>query len=139
MIFGGNYFTDKLPVNKCWICWDKQIPKGFTKAQIELLWTNSTTYSRIYSVLWHGIIRDRLPDQQERKHPTEKPYRLMNMLVSDFSKKDDLIFDPFLGSGTTAVACEKLGRHWIGIEISEKYCEIAARRIDNEAKQGKLF
>ena len=45
IIFGGNYFTDKLPQTKCWICWDKQIPKNFTKAQIELAWTNSTTYS----------------------------------------------------------------------------------------------
>jgi DNA modification methylase len=55
------------------------------------------------------------------------------------SLKNHIVLDPFLGSGTTAVACEKLGRKWIGCEISEKYCSIAARRIASEAAQLKLF
>ena len=55
-----------------------------------------------------------------------------------FSKDDNLILDPFLGSGTTAVACEKMGRRWIGIEISEEYCKIAKERIEQERKQLKL-
>jgi site-specific DNA-methyltransferase (adenine-specific) len=139
VVFGGNYFTDKLPVSKCWLCWDKQIPKGFTKAQIEMLWTNSSSYSRIYSVLWHGMIRDKKDANAVRVHPTQKPYNLITKIIQDFSKEQCLVLDPFLGSGTTAVACEKLGRRWIGIEISEKYCELAAKRIDAEARQMKMF
>ena len=139
IIFGGNYFTDKLPVSKCWVCWDKQIPKGFTKAQIEMLWTNSSSYSRIYPVLWHGMIRDKKGANIVRYHPTQKPYNLITKILQDFSKEGNLVLDCFLGSGTTAIACEKLGRRWIGIEISEKYCAVAARRIGSEAAQLKLF
>ena len=73
------------------------------------------------------------------EHESPKPIEMLFKTVSRFSNKSDLILDPFLGSGTTAVACEKLGRRWIGIEISQKYCEIAKKRIDLEALQGKLF
>jgi site-specific DNA-methyltransferase (adenine-specific) len=77
-------------------------------------------------------------NSQNWNHPTEKPLKLFEYLLLTYSDKDDLILDPFLGSGTTAVACEKLGRRWIGIEISEKYCEIAKQRIKAEADQFKL-
>jgi site-specific DNA-methyltransferase (adenine-specific) len=72
-------------------------------------------------------------------HPTQKPVDLIVYLLRNFSDNNFNILDPCLGSGTTAVACEKLGRRWIGIEISEKYCEIAKQRIKNEADQFKLL
>lgn len=72
-------------------------------------------------------------------HPCSRKLSHVQWLISKFSTKNDLILDPYLGSGTAAVACEKLGREWIGIEISKKYCEIAARYIRNEARQEKLF
>ena len=131
VIFGGNYFTDKLPPNKCWICWDKQIPKGFTKAQMELAWTNSTTYSRLYSSLWHGMIRNRNFGDEERYHPTQKSIQIIKYILNDFSGKNQTILDPFMGSGTTGVACKELGRNFIGIEISPEYFKIAERRINN--------
>jgi len=137
LLFGGNYFADILPPSKCWLVWDKKIPKGFTKAQIELIWTNLTTYSRLYDVLWHGMIRNRGDGDEERYHPTQKPIVLISNIITDLNL--DNIIDPFLGSGTTAIACERLNRRWIGIEIEEKYCEIAAKRIENERKQLKLF
>jgi len=95
-----------------------------------------------YCLEEHKFIR-RIPDvikairTGNKYHPTEKPISLMKTIIE--SNVGEEILDPFLGSGTTAVACEKLGRKWIGIEISEKYCEIAAKRISAEAKQGKLF
>ena len=131
IIFGGNYFTDKLPQTKCWICWDKQVSKGFIKAQIELAWTNSTTYSRIYTILWNGMIRNKDCGDEIRYHPTQKPKPLMGMILTDFSKDGQTILDPFMGSGTTGVACKELGRNFIGIEISEKYFNIAQKRINN--------
>ena len=70
-------------------------------------------------------------------HPTQKPLALINQLI--LLTKANMIYDPFLGSGTTAVSCEKLNRRWIGIEISEEYCEIAKQRIINETRQLKLF
>jgi len=74
-----------------------------------------------------------------KKHPTEKPITLMAHYVKNSSKRGDVILDPFLGSGTTAIACERLNRKWIGIEIEERYCQIAAKRIENERRQLKLF
>jgi len=73
------------------------------------------------------------------EHPTQKPILLWNKLLNIHSKPQDIVIDPFLGGGSLAVACEKLGRRWIGVEISEKYCEIAAKRIKSEADQMKLF
>jgi site-specific DNA-methyltransferase (adenine-specific) len=72
-------------------------------------------------------------------HPTVKPVFVILKLIGLGSLVGETILDPFLGSGTTAVACERLNRKWIGIEISEKYCEIAAKRIEAERKQLKLF
>jgi DNA modification methylase len=76
--------------------------------------------------------------QKERVHPTQKPVSLMIWCIEK-SKTNGLVLDPYAGSGTTAVACEQLNRRWIGIEISEKYCEIAAKRIEQENQQLKLF
>jgi DNA modification methylase len=70
-------------------------------------------------------------------HPSEKPTELMRQLVARIAA--ETILDPFFGSGTTAVACVRTGRRCVGIEIEEKYCEIAAKRIDRELDQGRLF
>jgi len=78
-------------------------------------------------------------NEQEKKHTCPKPINLISLLVTRFSLAGETVLDPFLGSGTTAVACEELGRRWIGIEISEKYCEIAAKRIEKETQQLRLF
>jgi site-specific DNA-methyltransferase (adenine-specific) len=76
---------------------------------------------------------------QKNGHPTPKPMLWMNYFLGLGSKQGDSVLDPFLGSGTTAVACERLKRKWIGIEIEEKYCAIAVKRIEAERKQLKLF
>jgi len=72
-------------------------------------------------------------------HPTQKPVLLMEYLTKTYTNEDEIVLDFAVGSGTTAVACEKLKRRWIGIEKEEKYCEIAAKRIEAEASQLKLF
>jgi len=73
------------------------------------------------------------------EHPSPKPISFILQLILRFTKNGDTVLDPFLGSGTTAVACEQLNRQWIGCEISEKYCEIAAKRLEQETAQLKLF
>ncbi len=72
-------------------------------------------------------------ERENRQHPTQKPERLMEMLVSDFSERHEIILDPFMGSGTTLAAAKRLGRMAIGVELEEKYCEIAAKRLSQEA------
>jgi DNA modification methylase len=72
-------------------------------------------------------------------HPTTKPLRWIEWAVSLASREVELIFDPFLGSGTTAVAAKKLGRHFLGFEISPDYCKIAEERIALVEAQPNLF
>ncbi len=72
-------------------------------------------------------------------HPTVKPLEVIEWLLRVGSQKEEIVLDPFLGSGTTAVAAEKLNRRWIGIEINPEYCEIAKKRIEEELRQPKLL
>jgi len=78
------------------------------------------------------------PIPKNKEHPTQKPTALFELLVSASTNRGDVVCDPCTGSGTTAIACEKLNRRWIGIEISEEYCEIAKQRIINETRQLKF-
>lgn len=78
-------------------------------------------------------------DANETGHPCAKPVRMMNWLVNRASWEDETVLDPFMGSGTTGVACMNLGRKFIGIEIEPKYFDISCERIEQAQKQGRLF
>ena len=135
MIFGGNFFADQLPPSSHWLVWDKKNTMP-TFGDAELVWTNIKRKSvKIYVWEYNGLIGK----ERVRLHPTQKPLGLIQQIILDYAKDGQVVGDWFLGSGTTAVACERLNRRWIGIEISEKYCEIAAKRIELERKQLKLF
>jgi DNA modification methylase len=98
-------------------------------ADCEIAWTSFNRNSMVYNCRWHGFIRD---SREERTgHPNPKALEVLKWCVNEFSNENDIIMDPFVGSGTTLVACEELNRKWIGIEIEEKYCEIAKQRIGN--------
>jgi len=73
------------------------------------------------------------------EHPTQKPLRLISEWVRLFSEPGELLLDPFMGSGTTGVACAKMGRRFIGIEIDERYFDIACRRIEEAYRQPDMF
>ena len=138
--FGANKYPEQLPHKGRWICWDKRVLKVSDKmfgVPFELAWTNAKTGLDIMIRIMHGGVVN--SDGGKREHPTQKPTALMLRILNEIYTKSQLILDPFLGSGTTAIACERLKRKWIGIEIEEKYCEIAAKRIEAERKQLKLF
>ena len=135
ILWGGNYYTDILKQGNHWIVWDKKNTMP-TFSDCELAYTNIKKNSvKKYEIMQNGC----MSEEKDRVHPTQKPIKLFSYILRDYSKENDLILDPFLGSGTTALACEKLNRRWIGIEISEKYCEIAKKRIEEYTKQLKLF
>ena len=77
--------------------------------------------------------------EDDRVHPTQKPVRLIERLVKASTNPNDIILDPFIGSGTTAIACIKERRHFIGYELSKEYFDKAIKRIENEQAQLKLF
>jgi DNA modification methylase len=128
IIFGFPYIYDKDATG--WLTWDKQpglldTDRTMT-TPIEM--ASSTTWKgfRLVRCMWAGFMRDN--GEYRFEHPTQKPQKVIAYCVNKASKSNDLILDPFLGSGTTAYCAKKLGRKCIGIEMEEKYCEIAARR-----------
>lgn len=131
VIFGGNYFVEYLRNSPCWIVWDKE--NGSTSfADCELAWTSFKTSVRIKRYRWNGMLQGDMKNKEKRYHPTQKPVAVMRWILSKYSTPEDLIYDPFMGSGTTARACKDLGRNYIGSEISKEYCEIAEKRLRQE-------
>ena len=126
VIWGGNYY--ELPPARCWLLWDKPnaVP---TMGQFEMAWTNLDKPSNKFS---HSV------NGWKREHPTEKPVALMKWILEKYTHEGDTILDPFMGSGTTGVACVQTGRNFIGIEIDPTYFAIAERRIKEAQEQLKL-
>jgi DNA modification methylase len=122
IIWGGNYFM--LPPSSCWLVWDKLNGEN-NFADCELAWTNLKKAVRIKRHMWNGMIRE---GNEERFHPTQKPLAVMEWCLS-FLPDAVTILDPFMGSGTTGVACVNMGRNFIGIEKDPQYFEIAKERI----------
>jgi len=132
IIWGGNYFADKLPCHKGWIVWDKKCRNDWDDnfSDVELAWTSFDKPTKCFRHLYMGLIQE--GNREIRNHPTQKPLELFQWLVKNYSEKTDTILDPFLGSGTTCVAAKNLNRKSIGIEINPKYCEIAVKRLRQE-------
>ena len=135
IVFGAINFAKDLPYKGVWICWDKRTKIEADKAfgsPFELAWCDKIGgYDKIYRIMHGGVINADGPNSP-RFHPTQKPVALFGRIINDFSNENDLIFDPFLGSGTTAVACKHLKRNYIGIEISPEYIKIAEDRLKQE-------
>jgi DNA modification methylase len=133
VIFGGNYFA--LPPARCWLIWDKE--NGANEfADCELAWTNLDMPVRIIRHMWNGMLRK---GREERNgHPTQKPVALMEWCLG-FLPDAKTILDPFMGSGTTGVACVKTGRSFIGSEQHEPYFDIACERIRKAYAQPDFF
>jgi site-specific DNA-methyltransferase (adenine-specific) len=141
IIFGGNYYATFLPPSMGWIFWDKMFEKqDFSDG--ELAFTSFARALQKYRISSKAGTRGGI----DRVHPTQKPLQLMEWIVKDFSQPTHIICDPFCGSGTTCVAAKKLGRRYIGIDISPEYCDIARKRLEavdtgvpvKEAKKGQM-
>lgn len=143
VLWGAHKFADRLPPGG-WLVWDK-VPTGKRRDQGdgEAAWINRDQPMRIFRLLWDGLCvgegaRHEVTAGQKRYHPTQKPELLMAWCIQE-AKCGDLVLDPFMGSGTTGVACAHLGRRFIGIEIDERYFQIACKRIEAAYAQGRLF
>ena len=128
-IWGGNYFSDYLPSSMGWLVWDKG--QDISSSDCELCFTSRKKALR-------RIVLNRVELMiNGADHPTQKPLKLIKWCLS-FFEDAQTILDPFMGSGTTLRAAKDLNRKAIGIEIEEKYCEIAVERLKQEVGEGTL-
>ena len=133
IIWGGNYFP--LPPSRCFLVWDKGPSfRDRSFAEVEQAWCSFDAVARIFT-------RNPLAcgDYDGKQHPTQKPTALMIWCLSKLPGQSVVILDPFMGSGTTGVACVRTGRKFIGIEKEPHYFEIAKRRISDELNRFPLL
>ncbi len=132
ILWGSNHYAQRLPVGTT-LVWIKRLDSAFGTflSDAEIAWEKGG----------HGVYCKRGPFPQsiaaDREHPAQKPVGLMRWCVE--RTDGETILDPFMGSGTTGVACVNLGRKFIGIEIEPKYFDIACRRIEEAYRQPRLF
>ena len=131
ILWGANYYADRLPTTSGWLVWDKREGTCVNdQADAELAWTNCVKGVRVFRHLWNGLFR--ASERAEHYHPTQKPVALMQWCITKVSKTRGGILDPYMGSGPVIVAAKLEACACIGIEIEERYCEIAARRLSQE-------
>ena len=130
IIWGGNYFADLLPPTGQWLVWDKG--QRINQSDGELAWTSKNGALRIFELNRVALLTD------GALHPTQKPIELMNWCLG-FLTQHRVIIDPFMGSGTTGVACIKRGHQFIGIEADPGYFDIACKRIREAYAQPDMF
>ena len=129
IIWGGNYFTDKIPVSRCWLYWDKLMGGDFSDG--ELAWTSFDKVLKKFTLCnkMHGKI-----------HPTQKPVKLYNWIYKNYAQEGQKILDTHLGSGSNAISAHyaKMGE-FVGCELDKDYYEASIKRIYNETRQLELF
>ena len=129
IIWGGNYFF--LRPSKCFLIWDKgESIYGRDFAECELAWGSFDKCARMYKLF---------PNQSDRIHPTQKPIKLYEWILTNYAKPGQTIFDSHMGSGSSAIACNNLGFEYVGCELDTDYYEAACKRIAHHASQERLF
>ena len=137
VLWGANYYADKLPPMKGWIVWDKKGREDWrdTFSDCELAWTNLPIVTRIIRHTWMGMVQE--GEREKRYHPTQKPAPLFAKVLGLFDE-DGIVIDYYLGVGTTLVACEQTGRIGYGMEIEPKYCSVTLERLQGMGLEARL-
>lgn len=141
LFWGAQYFADKLPLSESWATWVKRpidfdfSKDGRTYATTELAWSDWGK-ARFKCLVWDGGKRAGSHENRTFVHPSQKPVEIMEWCIPDPAQ---VILDPYMGSGTTGLACANLSRQFIGIEIELEYFEIACERIGRAQQQQRLF
>jgi site-specific DNA-methyltransferase (adenine-specific) len=139
LMWGANHFAARLPGGGRWIVWDKRDGIGSNDhSDIEIGWISGPRRAdRIISHLWNGWAKAS-ERGVPRVHPTQKPISVMRWCL-ELMADAETILDPFMGSGTTLVACAKMGRKGIGIELDPGYFDSACRRVEQAYREPDLF
>lgn len=130
IIWGGNYFD--LPPTRCFLIWDKQQPESVSFASCEFAWTSFEASAKTY------YQRPQNADA-ERIHPTQKPVKLYEWLLTNYAKPGQRILDTHLGSGSSAIAAHYMGYEFVGCELDPDYYQAACNRIRKQTAQVSMF
>lgn len=133
IFWGGNYF--EIPPTKKPLCWDKVRPNQKNLSEWEMAWTSFTGRAQMFKYCASGGF----VAAEANEHPTQKPVPLMEWCLNLAPKTTLTVADPFAGSGTTGVACVRMGKTFYGIEREPKYFDIMCERIENAYRQERLF
>jgi site-specific DNA-methyltransferase (adenine-specific) len=132
IIWGGNYFTEHLPVSRCWLSWYKM--QEFSTNEFELAWTSFDRTSKQFN-----LSRVQAYANQIKIHPTQKPVKLYEWSLTHFAEKGQKILDTHLGSGSSRIAAHNLGFHFVGFELDKEYYEAQEKRFRTHISQQRLF
>ena len=132
IVWGGNYMTEYLPPSPCWLIWDKM--QEFTGAVFEMAWTSFKSPAKAFR-----MSRVEAYANKNKIHPTQKPERLYEWILDKYANEGDLILDTHLGSGSIAVACDKMSYDLVGLEIDKDYFDKANKRLKPYRMQQTLF
>lgn len=139
IIWGANHFISRMPFDSSsWIVWDKReniIPER-TFADCELAWASYDKPSRIFRHYWDGFMQKQ---KEKRIHPTQKPVALYEWLLTKYATVGDRILDPFGGSFSSAIACDRLGYQLDIIELDKDYFNKGVARFKHESSQIRMF
>ena len=139
-LFGADYYRDKLPPGGSWLVWDKRHgieDVEYSSSEFELCWTKVKRKRSILRSRWFGLCGTETQDVRTRIHPAQKPIQVCAWLMEMTDAK--MVLDPYMGSGTTGIACLRTGRSFIGIEKDPDYFATAVARLDRECNQGTLL
>lgn len=140
IIWGANHFAHRLtnPASPCWLVWDKE-NGDCDFADCELAYTSFGTSVRKFSYRWAGMLQGDMKNKERRIHPTQKPVKLYQWILSNYAKPGQRILDTHLGSGSSAIAAYYAGFDFVGIELDEDYYKAACKRFDECTRQEALF
>ena len=131
IIWGGNYMTDYLYPSPCWVLWDKGFSEDVTFAQYEMAWTSFKSSAKKYDF--------NAAANKNRIHPTQKPVKLYQWLLTNYAKPGQRILDTHLGSGSSAIAAHYFGCDFVGCELDPDYYKAAKDRFNRETSQLSMF
>lgn len=139
VIWGANHFSDAIgESSSCWIVWDKQ-NIGSSFADAELAFASFNTAVRIFRYTWNGMIQGDMKNKEHRIHPTQKPIKLYEWLLTNYAKPGQRILDTHLGSMSSVIACLNMGFEIVGCELDANYFKAGIDRVKQSQKQQKLF
>jgi site-specific DNA-methyltransferase (adenine-specific) len=138
IVWGANHFIDRIAKpSPCWIVWDKENTGDF--ADCELAYTSFNTAVRKFKFTWNGMIQGDMKNKEARIHPTQKPVKLYEWLLTNYAKPGQRILDTHLGSMSSVIACNNLGYEMVGMELDEDYYASGCERAKNALRQVRMF